>query len=328
MIALGAALASAAGGVLLASAALDALDAAPAQVARRWTRSAPRDGRPGTRAPTGPGTFASAARWACRRYDASPPGRGLAARLDSASIRTSPAQWRGAQIAAFVAMSVLVDMAIGSVAWAASIALSSVRIGGRLLLRSRRRHRDDDLCAVAAALARHLATELGSGATPSEALASVAATADARSGPRLSALLAAVELRTAVGQTATIALHHAVDDLPPGPGHDVLAILATDLELVVERGCGTAVLTRLANGIDERRHTIAEVRAVTAEIRMAALAIPSLAILCATGLVAVDPAVGTAAVSPIGAATLGLLGSLAAGATVLARRLTSAPELG
>ena len=197
-----------------------------------------------------------------------------------------------------------------------------------MLLRSRRRHRDDDLCAVAATLARHLATELGSGATPSEALASLATTADARSGPRLSALLAAVELRTAVGETATIALHHGVDDLPPGPGHDVLAILATDLELVVERGCGTAVLTRLAHGIDERRHTIAEVRAATAEIRMAAVAIPSMAILCAAGLVAVDPAVGAAAVSPIGAVTLGLLGSLAAGATVLARRLTSAPELG
>ncbi|HET9050843.1 MAG TPA: hypothetical protein VFO60_04020 [Candidatus Dormibacteraeota bacterium] len=327
MSSLGPALLCATGGALVVSAGLDTLEALRAGRGSRAGSSNPA----GRRGPAGGtallGRCVAAIRRAGRRYEASAAGHRLAGRLDAASVRGGAALWRARQAAATLALALLVYAAAGSALWSASIAMSCTRLGGRLLLRSRRRRRDEELCLLTATLARHLATELASGAAPGEACRSLGDTEDARASPRLTALLAAVELRTSVGESPTIAVHRAVEELAPGPGRDLLGVLATDLELVVERGCGTAVLTRLARGIDERRQTIAEVRAATAEIRMAAIAIPALALLLAAALVMTDPEIAAAALSPIGMVTFAFLGSLATAGTVAVRRLTCPPEL-
>lgn len=296
----------AAGGTLLASAALDGI--------------AVINGRRRT------GVFARARASVARlatRYNTSHAGRRLADGLDAASILVTPARWRAGQLVALPPLIALVALAGVPVGWGFAVASLAVRVGARVYLRARRDRRDDELVDAAAILARHLATELASGSTAAEAIASPARSRDVSAERRLEALLSAASARSAAGDAIAPALYGAVAELPAGRGRDALALLATELELVVERGCGTAVLTRLASGIEERRQTVAEVRAASAEIRMATLAIPSMAAGVALLLVLSDHAVAAAALSPVGAVVGVCLGGVATGAVVVARRLTS-----
>jgi Flp pilus assembly protein TadB len=326
--------AAGAGGALLAAAALHVGDAVartgtrhssgPDGIARAGSHAAGRSrpGRPGEH-PRPAGKVRDLVTGLGDRYDNSPRGRRLAARLDAASFRMRPARWRAAQLACLVPATATAAAVTGSLLAALSLAAMAIRIGSFFLLRSRRDRRDDELTEGAALLARHLATELGSGSTPGEACAALLETEEARSRPRLTALLTATGTRVAVGESAVLALHRASRELPAGRGRDMLGLLATELELVVDRGCGTGVLTRFASGIDERRQTVAEVRAATAEIRMSTVAIPAMAVLIGGLLLFTDPATAGAALGQIGATVGVALGSLAAGATAVARRVTS-----
>ena len=260
----------------------------------------------------------AAARLAAR-YDGTASARALAVRLDAASVLLTPARWRAHQLAAVLVGALLAAAAGVPLTWALALASIAARVGGALYLRSRRDRRDDELLDASARLARHLVTELTSGSTAAEAMTALTRPPDGRHGRRLEAIVAAAASRSAVGDPSAQALHAAVAELPFGRGRDALAVLATELELVVDRGCGTAVLTRLASGIEERRQTVAEVRAATAEIRMATLAIPGMAIAVASLLVLADHAVAGAALSPVGATVGATLGSLAASAVGVAR---------
>jgi Flp pilus assembly protein TadB len=315
MTAVGGALIEAVGGALVTAAVLDAVDAARRRgVARRppWLMHALR---------------AAATRLAVR-YDASRAGRRLAARLDAASVRRSPARWRAEQIAVLLPAALVLNGVVGSSLWALSIASLMVRGGAWAFLRSRRERRDDELVAAAVVLARCLATELVGGSTPAEAWAALSATEEARCRLRLRDLLAAASSRARLGEPVISALHRSIYDLPEGRGRDTLALLATELELVIDRGSGTAVLTRFAAAVEERSQTVAEVRAAAGEIRMTTLAIPAMTSLIAIMLVVGDPAVAAAALGPVGAPVAAALGAIAASATAVARRVTSPWERG
>lgn len=259
------------------------------------------------------------------RYDRSRPGRRLRARLEAAAVELEPWRWRRNQAAVAVAAVAGLTLVTGSLSTGMVVGGTGSRLAGWALLRARRNRADELLEEDAAVLARHLATELAAGASPVEAVAALRGGEQARQRPRLASLAAAVLARTAGGDGLASALGRSIAGLSPGRGRDAMASVATALDLVVGRGSGTAVLARVADALEWRRRTRAEVHALSAEVRMAALAIPALTAAAAVMLATSDATILAVVLSPgVGAISLLLMGMVVAG-TVAVRRATAPP---
>jgi tight adherence protein B len=198
----------------------------------------------------------------------------------------------------------------------ACAALAPRWIGERIArARSFRQRRDEQLAAVQSlpGLARRLAAEVGAGRTLVRALRTAAVDAP----PPLAAALAATSARLAAGGQAWEILGRAL------PGNGGCRLLAASLELQGRAGGDLPRLLRsLASALDDRAQVEAELRALTAQARFSAIAVPLLP-LGALGLLwlAEPRGVTLLLTTPIGLAVVGVAAVLDLTGALAIRRL-------
>ncbi|HEY6377593.1 MAG TPA: hypothetical protein VI316_00255 [Candidatus Dormibacteraeota bacterium] len=255
-------------------------------------------------------------------YDGTRRGRKLAARLQAAAIPLSPARWRTAQML-LLPPGVLWGWTVtGSLLGGLSLASLVLRAGGAVLLRARGRRRDSLLNDAAVLVARHLATELGAGAAPSAAIASLRGSAAVESRPVAAEITLRLAARMSTGQPLGEALGSVAASEPAGDGRAALLRLATVADLATGGGAGTLPLARYAEGIEARQEATAAARAVVAEVRMTAIGIPALSALIAVLLATAEPSTATATLSlPLLSVSAGCA-ALAVSGAVLVRQVT------
>ncbi|MEA2672108.1 MAG: hypothetical protein QOG45_2328, partial [Chloroflexota bacterium] len=205
-------------------------------------------------------------------YDRSRSGRRLAVRLERAMIDTTPARWRLGQLLLAVPLAMLTTAGFGASAGLV-IAAGAVRTAGHLALRVRAGRRADALERGAALLARCLGAELAAGACAEDALAAAAVSLPVTERA-LRAVAGAAVLRTTLGESPGAALAGAVEGRLEDRG---LAAVAALLSLHGRAGGNPASFDRLAAALDAAIATRDEARALTAETRLAAVAVPALA---------------------------------------------------
>ena len=230
-------------------------------------------------------------------YDRSRSGRRLAVRLEAAALPLGPARWRAAQALLLPPAAIWGWTFTGSLLGGVSLASLLLRTGGATLLRVRRHRRDALLEDAAIVIARHLATELGAGAAPSEVVNGMRGSSALESRPVARLLVARLAARLNTGQPLADALSVIATAEPPGAGQASLALLATVSELATAGGAGTVPLIRFAEGMEARREATTAARAVVAEVRMTAVAIPVLGVVVGVMLATAEPSMATAAFS-------------------------------
>jgi Flp pilus assembly protein TadB len=252
-------------------------------------------------------------------YRRSRAGRRLERRLQRAMIATTPERWRLGQ--SLVALPViLAAIAVAGPGLGVALGLGAVRVGGHLVLRARQGRRAMALQRGAPFLARSLGAELAAGVSVEQALAAAdAALPDAHAALR--PLIRAAVLRTALGAPPGLELAAAAHQCEAGGAG--LTAVATLLSIHGQAGGDPGSFDRLAAVLEAALATRDEARALTAEARMAAVAVPALAAVLGATLVLTEPAVATGLTSPLAATVLcGCVAAAVAGAT-LARRLAS-----
>jgi hypothetical protein len=217
---------------------------------------------------------------------------------------TTPARWRLGQALVVVPLALLATAAFGPLLGLA-VATGAVRTGARLLLRSRSGRRAAALERAAPVLARSLGAELAGGVGAEDALA--AAAASLPSDDRiLRPILATALVHTALGEAPGRALATAAAGAEDG-GRGLITV-ATVLA-IQERGGGDP------GSFDP----------LTAEARLAAVAVPALAGILAVTLTITEPAIGAGVTSPLAALAVVGCAAVALGGTVLARRMAAVP---
>ena len=255
------------------------------------------------------------------RYDASAGGRRLRARLDAATLAATPSGWRLAQGAGILAVAPAVHQVVGSPLATLGLSATTIRLASAMVLRCRRRRRDDLLEELSGRIARHLAVELRGGADPAEAILSLRAAGSWRPAPAAAAFIEALGTRVGGGVPVGTALDHLASAEPPGRGPRALARLARLLVLSLEGGAGPAPLLRHADVVDAGRRQRAEIAAATAEARGAAIAVPALAAVVVAGMAIENPGVGAALLGLPAAPIVALCATVALAGSMTARRL-------
>jgi hypothetical protein len=255
-------------------------------------------------------------------YDGSRSGRKLATRLEAAAIPLSPSHWRTAQLLVLPPGVLWGWTLTGSLLGGLTLASLVLRTGAATLLRIRRRRRDALLTDAAVLIARHLATELGAGAAPSEAVTTLRGSPALESRPVAAEVGLRLAARMRSGQPLDEALRSIAAGEPAGDGRAALLRLATIAGLATAGGAGTFPLARYAEGIEAQKEAAAAACAVVAEVRMTAVGIPALSALIAMLLATAEPSTATAALSPPLLAVSAGCASLALSGAVLVRRVT------
>jgi tight adherence protein B len=253
-------------------------------------------------------------------YDRSRSGRRLHGRLEAAAIRLEPSRWRAAQALLLPPAAIWGWTFTGSLLGGVSLASLLLRSGSAALLRLRRNRRDALIEDAAIVIARHLATELGVGAAPTEVVARMSATTALDNRPVARVLVTRVAARLNTGQSIADALSAVANSEPRGEGQAALMRLATITELATGAGAGTVPLARFAEGLEARREAASAARAVVAEVRMTAIAIPVLGVVVGVMLATAEPSIATAAFSLPLLPVVAACGAIAvAGATLVCR---------
>jgi hypothetical protein len=255
---------------------------------------------------------------AAAAYDRSRSGRRLSGRLHRAMIDTTPTRWRLGQVLLTLPLAVLTTAEFGTGAGLA-VAAGAVRAAGRLALRIRAGRRADALERGAALLARCLGAELAGGACAEDALAAVAVSLPATEQALRDVASAAV-VRTTLGEAPGAALAAAAAGRLEGEG---LAAVAALLSLQGRAGGNPGSFDRLAAALDAATATRDDARALTAETRLAAVAVPALAGVLGITLILTEPASAAGMTEPLPAGVLGGCAAVALAGTVMARRLAS-----
>jgi hypothetical protein len=231
-------------------------------------------------------------------------------------IDTTPTRWRLGQVLLALPLAVLTTAEFGTGAGLA-VAAGAVRAAGRLALRIRAGRRADALERGAALLARCLGAELAGGACAEDALAAVAVSLPATEQALRDVASAAV-VRTTLGEAPGAALAGA--GRLEGEG---LAAVAALLSLHGRAGGNPGSFDRLAAALDAAIATRDDARALTAETRLAAVAVPALAGVLGVSLILTEPASAAGLTAPLPAGVLGGCAAVALAGTMMARRLAS-----
>ena len=258
------------------------------------------------------------ARW----YERSRGGRRLARRLQAADLDISPPAWRGAQLAAGTALTVLLLGGGAPPLMALAVASSMVRCAGWLAPRLLAGRADEAVELSTVELARHLATELRSGASAAEALGSAIRIRGATGSTAVRRLLAHAQARIALGGMPVQCLAASVGELPEGLGRQAMRSLVAHLELVSRDGIGTRDLTRFAARLEGDRRARADARTQVAEVRLSAMWVPLVAI-CAGALLATGTGGLHAILTPAILAIVAVCTVVTAAAVAVVRRITS-----
>ena len=245
-------------------------------------------------------------------------GRRLEWRLRAAMIDTTPVRWRLGQALLALPLALLATAAFGPVVGVA-VAAGAVRTGARLLLRAWSDRRSGALERAAPLLARCLGAELAGGVGAEEALAGAAASLP-RDERMLRPILGTALVRTSLGDAPGPALAAAAAEPDGGRG---LSTVATLLAVQARAGGDPGSFDRLAAALEAMVAVRDDARALTAEARLAAVAVPALAGAMAVTLVVTEPAIAAGVASPPAAVTLGGCALLALAGSVLARRLAA-----
>ena len=258
-----------------------------------------------------------------RRYDHSPFGCRLEARLWAAQVRMAPSAWRCAQLLLAVPVATtLVAAGVGGITAVAG-AFSAVRIGGRMALSARRGRGREALDAAVPQIARSLATELGAWGSGALAVTGAARRcADMTAASRVLDLAAA---RVALGGEPAASLQRALEQVEPElPSSSAARIVPAIVALHRYDAAATAAsLDRLAAALDDDRAVRRETRARVGEVRMSAVAVPLIAATTGAILLSSDPPALMAALSlPLFPVLLALI-AVIVGTAALARRLVS-----
>lgn len=261
---------------------------------------------------------AAAAGW----YDRSRSGRRLHVRLEAAAIPLEPSRWRAAQLLLLPPAAIWAWTLTGSLLGGVSVASLLLRSGSAALLRLRRRRRDVLLEDAAIVIARCFATELGAGAAPAEVVARMSATSALHSRPVARVLVTRLAARLNTGQPLAAALSAVATTESRGEGKAALMRLATVTELATGGGAGTVPLIRFAEGLEARREASSAARAVVAEVRMTAVAIPVLGVFVGVMLATAEPSIATAALSLPLLTVVAACAAVAAGGATLVCRVT------
>jgi Flp pilus assembly protein TadB len=257
-------------------------------------------------------------------YDRSRAGRRLERRLRRAMVDTTPSRWRAGQAVIALPLALLTTVVLGlGLGLGPVVALGAVRTGGRLLLRMRRGRRSVSLERAAPLLARCLSAELAAGVCAEEALAAAASSLP-RADPVLRPLVGAALVRTALGEPPGSALAAAAAG-EEAAGAGGLTTVAALLAVHGRAGGDPASFDRLAAALEAAVATRDDARALTAEARLAAAAVPALAGVLGVTLVLTEPAIAAGVASPLAAAMLAGCAAVAIAGTMLARRLTAVP---
>ncbi|MFN2450799.1 MAG: type II secretion system F family protein [Candidatus Dormibacteria bacterium] len=278
-------------------------------------------------APAGGAAPGTRARWpgtTLERYDGSAAGRRLQGRLARARVTMRPAEWRLAQLAAVP--PVLAGLLLTGAPAVTALALSAsvVRLSGLLVLWRRRDRLRSARLRAAPALARLLASELTSGATPGRAIgcaAQVAAHGDAA----LRALLDHASLRVRAGSDGVTALEVACGVRRGSGGAvlepDALSMVAAGFACQTRFGAAApAALSRLGDALEDAQRTRAAAAAAMSEVRLAAFCVPVVAAVAGAVLLSVAPrAADIAASGPGLVALVGCAVTVAAGEAAVCR---------
>jgi len=273
---------------------------------------------------------AVASRRAAAAYDRRPRTRRLALRLRCAGISLSPSRWRRAQLLASLPVAAAILVITGSAVAAAGGALSLVRVGGRLLLRLRRRRGADALERAALVVARAIAAEIAGGCGAAVALAGAVGNGVAREDPLAQQILSIGVARIALGEAAGFAFANAIASVVADHGErrgpqsgNGLDRLAVTYAIAAEAGVGTGqALRRLATALEDEQQATDSARARMAEARLVAAAVPALAALVAIALVTSSPTTLQAALTPLGSTLLAACALVATIGVLIVRRLT------
>jgi tight adherence protein B len=209
------------------------------------------------------------------------------------------------------------DWCLPLAALLATVALVPRWVGPRLeRAASFRRRRRDHLAAADAlpALARRLAAEVGAGRTLVRALRAAAVDAPVPLG---GALAETASRLASGGGSAWSVLARAL------PGNGGCRLLAASLELQGRAGGDLPRLLRsLASALDDRAQVEAELRALTAQARFSAIAVPLLPVGALGLLAAVEPrGVELLLTTPIGLAVVAVAALLDVTGALAIRRL-------
>lgn len=246
--------------------------------------------------------------------------RRLEHRLRRAMIDTTPARWRLGQLLLVLPLAVLAAAVLGPLPGGV-MAAGAVRTGARLVLRARSDRRAEVLERAAPLLARGLGAELAGGAGAQDAL--VAAAASLPHDDRvLRPILRTALARTSLGETPGLAVAATVAAEPEG-GRGLVTV-ATLLAVQGRAGGDPGAFDRLAAALEASMAVRDDARALTAEARLAAVAVPALAAVLAATLVLTEPAIAAGAGSPIALVALGGCALIALAGSTLARRLAAA----
>jgi Flp pilus assembly protein TadB len=256
-------------------------------------------------------------------YDRSRAGRRLERRLRCAMLDTSPARWRAGQAVVALPVCLVTTAVLGlGLALGPVIAVGAVRTGGRVLLRTRRARRSVSLERAAPLLARCLSAEVAAGAGAEEALAAAAASLP-RTDAVLRPLVGAALVRTALGEPPGPALAAAAAGEDAGASG--LMTVAALLAVHGRAGGDPGSFDRLAAALEAAAAARDDARALTAEARLAAAAVPALTGVLGVTLVLTEPAIGAGVATPLAAGVLAGCAAVAIAGSVLARRLAAVP---
>jgi Flp pilus assembly protein TadB len=256
-------------------------------------------------------------------YDRSRGGRRLGCRLRRAMLDTTPARWRAGQAVIALPLTLVTMVVLGlGLALGPVIAVGAVRTGGRLLLRTRRGRRAGSLERAAPLLARCLGAEVAAGAGAEEALAAAAASLP-KAETVLRPLVGAALTRTALGEAPGPALAAAAAGEEAGAAG--LMTVAALLAVHGRAGGDPGSFDRLAAALEAAAAVRDDARALTAETRRAAVAVPALAGVLGVTLVLTEPAIAAGVASRFAAAVLAGCAAVALAGMVLARRLAAVP---
>jgi Flp pilus assembly protein TadB len=252
-------------------------------------------------------------------YDGTRGGRRLEPRLRRAMIETTPARWRLGQVLLALPLALLLTAALGPMLGLA-IAAGVVRTGARLVLRGQSDRRAKALERAAPLLARCLGAELAGGAGAEDALAGAAASLP-RDERVLRPIVGAALVHTSRGEAPGVALAAAAAAEPDG-GRGLVTV-ATLLAVQGRAGGDPGSFDRLAAALEAASAVRDDAHALTAEARLAAAAVPSLAAVLAMTLLLTEPAIGAGVTSPPAAAALAGCALIALAGSALARRMAA-----
>lgn len=269
------------------------------------------------------GSIRRGGRLPAARYKALTDGRGLALRLTHARLRGIVWRLGYGGVALLVAVALRHGFPLSPLtALAGGIAVS--RLGRRLLLGAGESRRDQDLLAAAPALARHLATSLDAGATPTESLRAARDSWLALEHRHCADVLDMGWRLTRLGMPAEAALARACAGLC-GEGGSTLRRVAAAFALVCRHGGPTLPLLRLAEATEAEGRSVALARGVVAEARTSSIAVPLLSGVTGVAVCVLWPQASTALATVPGVVVVGGCAATAAVGVVVARRLTAVP---